>query len=105
MVKIINFTDVNPINNLQKSAIRQEIYKTIKKKDFILGENVKKFEKNFSKISKIKYTVGCASGTDSLILAIKRGISEGTSWRSESIVMTISPVAYLNPSERASALP
>ena len=71
MTKLINFTHVNPIRAKEISLIKKEISKIIDKKNFILGEEVRKFENNFSKLSKIKYSVGCASGTDALILALK----------------------------------
>ena len=71
MISKINFTDVNPISNRETSLIKKDLYYTIKNKDFILGKNVKRFENNFSKLSKIKYSIGCASGTDALILALK----------------------------------
>ena len=71
MTKAINFTDVNPVNNKTTYLIKNEIKKIIKNKDFILGQSVKKFENNFSKLSQINYCVGCASGTDALTLALK----------------------------------
>ena len=71
MIKKINFTHVNPITSKEIFLIKKEISKIINKKNFILGEEVRKFENNFSKLSKIKYSVGCASGTDALILALK----------------------------------
>jgi len=70
MIKTINFTDVNPVSNKENLIIKKEIYSTIKKKDFILGTSVKKFENEFSQLSRIKYSVGCASGTDALTLAL-----------------------------------
>jgi len=70
MGKTINFSDVNPISNKENLAIKNEIYVTIKRKNFILGGEVKSFENSFSKLSEIKYSVGCASGTDALILAL-----------------------------------
>ena len=71
MIKKINFTHVNPIRSKEIFLIKKEISKIINKKNFILGDEVRKFENNFSKLSKIKYSVGCASGTDALILALK----------------------------------
>ena len=71
MVKHIDFTNVNPIGQKDLALIKSEFSKTIKKKDFILGNPVSIFEKKFSKLSKIKYSVGCASGTDALVLALK----------------------------------
>ena len=71
MTKTVNFTNVNPISGKDTSLIRNEIKKIINNNDFILGQSVKKFENNFSKLSQINYSVGCASGTDALILALK----------------------------------
>ena len=71
MIKKIKFTDVNPLKSRDSSIIKKEIFNTIKAKNFILGRDVKKFENNFSKLSQIKYSASCASGTDALILALK----------------------------------
>jgi len=67
----MKFTDVNPFNRKIQKNINKSILNTVKKGDFILGENVKKFEKNFSKLSNSKYAIGCATGTDALLLALK----------------------------------
>ena len=67
----MKFTDVNPFNNKIQNKINKSILNTIKKKDFILGKNVNKFEKSFAKLSNSKYAIGCATGTDALLLAIK----------------------------------
>ena len=71
MSKLIKFTDVNPFNKIIQKSINKSILKTVKDKDFILGRNVEKFEKRFSKLSNSKYAVGCATGTDALLLALK----------------------------------
>jgi len=67
----MKFTDVNPFNNKIQNKINKSILNTIKKKDFILGKNVNKFEKSFARLSNSKYAIGCATGTDALLLAIK----------------------------------
>ena len=67
----MKFTDVNPFNKKIQKIINKSILNTVKKKDFILGKNVKKFEEKFSKMSNTKYAVGCATGTDALLLALK----------------------------------
>ena len=67
---MIKFADVNPLSNIEIKVIQKKISQTINKGDFILGNSVKNFEKNFSNLSKTKYSVGCASGTDALILAL-----------------------------------
>ena len=67
----MKFTDVNPFSKNEQSKINKSLLSTVKKGDFILGKNVEKFEKKFSKLAKVKYSVGCATGTDALILSIK----------------------------------
>ena len=71
MSKLIRFTDVNPFNNKIQKSINKSILDTVRDKDFILGKKVKKFEKEFSKLSNSKYAVGCGTGTDALLLALK----------------------------------
>ena len=71
MSKLINFTEVNPFNKKIQKAINKSILNTVNKGDFILGRNVEKFEEKFSKLSNSKHAIGCATGTDALLLALK----------------------------------
>lgn len=56
------------------SGIREEIDSAVKnvldKTNFILGEEVKKFEEEFAKYCGVKYAVGVANGTDALKIAV-----------------------------------
>ena len=67
---MINFSEVNPISPKTNLKINRAIYKIIKKKNFILGDEVKKFEKKFSVYTKVKHSIGCGNGTDALILSL-----------------------------------
>ena len=71
MGKKIKFFDIyNQDKSIHKEYI--ELLKNhFKKNDFILGNSVKVFEKNFAKFTKSKFSVGCANGTDALYLALK----------------------------------
>ena len=71
MSKFMRFTEVNPFNSKIQKLINKSILNTIKEKDFILGKKVKKFENEFAKLSNSKHAVGCATGTDALLLALK----------------------------------
>lgn len=67
---------------LQLAGIRNEIDNCLKdvidNTAFILGPWAEKFEKEFSSYLGIKHCVGCANGTDALILAMRAlGISAG----------------------------
>jgi len=66
----------------QYKSIKPEIQKAINgvidNSQFILGENVKKFEQEFAKFIGLKYAIGVGSGTDALYLALRAcGISKG----------------------------
>lgn len=68
---MIHFADVNPINKNTENLIFKELKKIITTKSFILGKNTEIFEKKFSKFENYKYGIGCSSGTDALILALR----------------------------------
>jgi len=70
MSKLINFTKVNPLSKKEDFKIKNEIFASVQNNDFILGKAVNIFENQFSKFSKNKYSVSCASGTDALILSL-----------------------------------
>ena len=54
-----------------KNKINKKIKDVLNSNSYILGNEVKKFEKNFSKYLGIKYSLGVSNGTDALILALK----------------------------------
>ena len=60
--------------DLQYKSIKEEIDNAIEKVNekgwFILGEEVKNFEKEFSEYSQIKYGIGVGSGTDAIRLSL-----------------------------------
>jgi UDP-2-acetamido-2-deoxy-ribo-hexuluronate aminotransferase len=57
-------------DELYGNKIREKIDEIIKKGVFILGEEVKLFEKRVSEFTGIKYCIGVANGSDALYLAI-----------------------------------
>jgi dTDP-4-amino-4,6-dideoxygalactose transaminase len=58
--------------------IKQEINKVLETHQYILGPQVKEFEEKMTKYHGAKHAIGCASGTDALILALKAlGIGAG----------------------------
>jgi len=52
-------------------SLRQALEEVITAHQYILGPQVKAFEEKMSLYLGIKYAVGCASGTDALVLALK----------------------------------
>jgi len=51
--------------------IRSEIEKVFETHHYIMGAQVKEFEEKVQDYLGIKHAIGCASGTDALVLAIK----------------------------------
>jgi len=74
----IKFVDLVRQNQELKSRLMPIVEGVIDDADFILGQSLKKFERNFAKYCSKKYAVGVNSGTDALKLAlIAYGIKEG----------------------------
>ena len=67
----IDFYNIYNQDKKIHNQILSKISNTIKKNNFILSEEVKIFERNFSKFCKSKYAVGVANGTDALFIALK----------------------------------
>tara|TARA_B100000963_G_scaffold199932_1_gene174072 strand:+ start:267 stop:1460 length:1194 start_codon:yes stop_codon:yes gene_type:complete len=60
------------------SEIENEVLKVLKGGNFIGGDVIKKFENSFASLVGTSYAVGCNSGTDALILALRAlDIGEG----------------------------
>ena len=68
---MINFANPKTEYLKNKKKIDIAITKTLISNDYILGKSVKKFEKNFSKYNKCKYSLGVSSGTEAIVLALK----------------------------------
>src|SRR3974377_1244856 len=58
----------------QFANIRQEVLdavtRTLESQQFILGQEVESFEKEVGTLTEFKHSIGCASGSDALILAL-----------------------------------
>jgi len=51
--------------------IREALERVFADHHYIMGPQVKELEEKMAKYLDIKHAIGCASGTDSLVLAIK----------------------------------
>ena len=88
MHRNIKFFDLDLQYKSNKKKILGSLLKSLDTANFILGNEVRKFETKISRISETKYAVGTSSGTDSLLLSlmslnIQRGdevITSGFSW-------------------------
>lgn len=79
MTKInIPLVDLKVQNKKLMGELIPAIEKVIESGNFILGQDVREFEKEFAKYCGTKYAVGVASGTDALVLGlIAAGVGEG----------------------------
>ena len=68
---MIKFLNIYQQDKKLHISILNNFKKIFKKGDFILGNDVINFEKNFSKFCNSKFSIGCANGTDALTLALK----------------------------------
>ena len=57
--------------NIEKKKILNSVDKVFKSGTLLLGNELKKFEKNYCKFNRSKYGVGVANGTDALYIALK----------------------------------
>ena len=70
--------DLKPQYAQIKDQIVPELLSIFESQGFILGPKVEKLEKEMAEYIGVKYTLGCSSGTDALLLALKAlDIKEG----------------------------
>ena len=65
------YVNLGKQHKIYKSKFSKELTKVMVSGNFILGNNVKKFEDEFCKFIGTKYAVGVGSGTDALYLSLK----------------------------------
>jgi dTDP-4-amino-4,6-dideoxygalactose transaminase len=74
----INFVDLGKPYKKHKKEIDKAIQKVLDNHNFVLGEELFLFEKEFAEYCGAKYCVGVASGTDALMLSLKAlGVGPG----------------------------
>jgi len=82
---------------LQPKIIRA-IRKITKKGDFILGQEVELFERDFANYCGVKFAVGVSSGSDAIMLALRAiGIKPGDEIivQANTFISTVLPIIYL----------
>ena len=74
----VRYCDLPAQHRTIKSELVQAIDRVLESGDFILGEEVEAFERDFAAYIGTLYAVGVGSGTDALILSLRAiGISDG----------------------------
>lgn len=79
-----------------KSLIFAQIADVIERKNYILGESVFKFEKNFAKFIGTRFAVGVGNGTDAIRLALRAlGVRRGEKVLTVSFTSPFTAIAIL----------
>jgi UDP-2-acetamido-2-deoxy-ribo-hexuluronate aminotransferase len=74
----MQFIDIKKQYQLYKNEIDQAIHEVLDQGNFILGEQVQKVEKQLADYVGVKHCITCASGTDTLMIALMAwGIGPG----------------------------
>lgn len=93
----VPFVDLKAQYEGISTEVRSGINEVIEKSDFILGEKVKTFEREFAAYCGAKYSAGVASGTDALHLALRAlGIGEGDEviTQANTFIATVLAISY-----------
>ena len=74
----VPFSNIKNLNLQYKKQFKEEVAKILDSGNYILSENVKSFEDNFSNYNNTKYCIAVNSGLDALTLVLKAwDIKEG----------------------------
>ncbi|MEM8780870.1 MAG: DegT/DnrJ/EryC1/StrS family aminotransferase [Cyanobacteria bacterium P01_G01_bin.49] len=76
--KPVPFVDLTLQHQPLRADIEQAMQTVVQRGDFILGQALKEFEREFAQASGVNYGVGVASGTDAIALGLQAcGINKG----------------------------
>jgi dTDP-4-amino-4,6-dideoxygalactose transaminase len=67
----MNFRDLKAQYNVLKDEMDQAILDVVASSAYVMGPKVKEMETAFAEYVGVKHCIGCASGTDALLLALK----------------------------------
>lgn len=94
---IVPFVDLKAQYQTIASPVDEAIRRVVADADFVLGKDVKKFEREFADFCEAEYAVGVDSGTSALELALRAyGIGEGSEviTVSHTFVATVAAISY-----------
>jgi len=81
-----------------KTDLEREVLKVLSSGQYILGENVKKLEKDFAKYNGVNHAFGVASGTDALHLALRAldiGAGDEVITVAFTFIATVEAISYV----------
>lgn len=84
---MIKFLDLHKINLPYQDVFHQKMQHILDKGWFILGDEVKEFEKNFASFCQMNHCIGVANGLDAMVLAFKAHIENGNLKKGDEIIV------------------
>ena len=69
---MIKFLDLHKINLPYQTAFQQKMQEVLDKGWFVLGDEVKIFERDFAHYCGTKYCIGVGNGLDAMVLIFKK---------------------------------
>ncbi len=74
----IPYCSFNVMHNELSDKIRAKFSKVFEKNDYIMGEELEAFEKEFAEYCGVKHAIGCGNGLDALVLCLRAiGVEAG----------------------------
>jgi dTDP-4-amino-4,6-dideoxygalactose transaminase len=84
---MIKFLDLQKVNLLHQEEIEARLLKTFRSGWYLLGEEVKQFEKNLSQYIGAKHAIGVANGLDALRVIFKAYIELGVMQPGDEVIV------------------
>lgn len=84
---MIKFLDLQKINLLHQQEIEARLLKTFRSGWYLLGDEVKQFEKNLAGYIGCKHAIGVANGLDALRLILKAYIELGVMQEGDEVIV------------------
>ena len=84
---MIKFIDLYKINQPYENAFQNKLRSVLDSGWYILGEEVKLFERNFAHYCQSKYCIGVGNGFDALTLIYKAYIQLGKMQKGDEVIV------------------
>ncbi|MDE5806686.1 MAG: aminotransferase class V-fold PLP-dependent enzyme, partial [Muribaculaceae bacterium] len=84
---MVPFLDLKKINDSFQPELSEAIDRTVRSGWYLLGEEVKSFEKEYASYIGTEYCVACANGLDSLTLIFRAYIELGKMRRGDEVLV------------------
>ena len=84
---MIKFLDLKKINQLYEAAFQEKLKNVLDNGWYILGNEVKDFEKNFANYCNSNYCIGVGNGLDALVLIFKAYIQLGKLAKGDEVIV------------------